>query len=263
MQPAPQGYGQQHVDLNAWGINDATAQLGMQLGNSAVHAGQEYVQKNFGGIFQGAGVKHKFNVSNGYVLRKLAMLLFPWTHKPWSRRGRRTEQGQMEYSDPREDVNSPDLYIPLMALVTYILVSAFHSGLQDRFHPSVLGSYATTAVVVALFDTGFVSLACYVLSVPQSQPLDVMAYTGYKFVGVIATILAGFVVGRTIWLGVYLYFFLANAFFMLRSLRSVVLPDLAMQGTQTTSPGSRRRRIFFLFLEAACQVIYMGILVRV
>lgn len=33
-------------DFGAWGINDTTAQFGMQLGSSAVAAGQEYVQKN-------------------------------------------------------------------------------------------------------------------------------------------------------------------------------------------------------------------------
>lgn len=34
------------VDFSAWGLNDATAQFGMQLGQSAVAAGQDYVQKN-------------------------------------------------------------------------------------------------------------------------------------------------------------------------------------------------------------------------
>jgi len=32
----------------AWGMNDATAQFGMQLGHTAVAAGQDYVQKNVG-----------------------------------------------------------------------------------------------------------------------------------------------------------------------------------------------------------------------
>ena len=41
-QPAPH-----HIpDFGAWGMNDTTAQFGMQLGQSAVAAGQEYVQKN-------------------------------------------------------------------------------------------------------------------------------------------------------------------------------------------------------------------------
>lgn len=34
------------VDFSSWGLNDATAQLGMQLGQSAVAAGHEYMQKN-------------------------------------------------------------------------------------------------------------------------------------------------------------------------------------------------------------------------
>lgn len=49
----------------------------------------------------------------------------------------------------------------------------------------------------------------------------------------------------------------------LRSLRSVVLPDLSSTTPVTVSQAQRKRRITFLFLEAVIQVIYMGILVRV
>ncbi|KAF8904972.1 protein transporter yif1 [Mucidula mucida] len=263
-QPQPHHPG---VNFAAWGVNDATAQLGMQIGNSAVAAGQDYVQKNFGGFLHGAGLKHRFNVSNLYVMRKLKLVVFPWTHRPWSRRVRRSEQGQAEWHPPRDDVNSPDLYIPLMAIVTYILVSAFHSGLHDRFEAKVLGESASGAFLVVLLDFGFVYLGCYFLNVQStSQALDIIAYSGYKFVGVICTLLAGFVLGRTLWTITFLYFFLANAFFLLRSLRSVVLPDPSISpnaGTTTLSPASRRRRISFLFLEAVCQILYMGMLVRV
>lgn len=34
------------VDFSAWGLDNATAVFGMQLGQSAVAAGQDYVQKN-------------------------------------------------------------------------------------------------------------------------------------------------------------------------------------------------------------------------
>ena len=34
------------VDFSAWGIDNATAQFGVHLGQSAVQAGQDYVQKN-------------------------------------------------------------------------------------------------------------------------------------------------------------------------------------------------------------------------
>ena len=40
--------GPQSIDFAQWGVNPATAQFGMQLGQSAVAAGQEYVSKNVG-----------------------------------------------------------------------------------------------------------------------------------------------------------------------------------------------------------------------
>ena len=57
-------------------------------------------------------MKHHFKVSNSYVVKKLALVLFPWRHKPWARKTYRTESGQAEWLPPRDDINSPDLYIP-------------------------------------------------------------------------------------------------------------------------------------------------------
>ncbi|KAI0916712.1 hypothetical protein AcW1_010237 [Taiwanofungus camphoratus] len=173
------------VDFSAWGINDATAQFGMQLGQSAVAAGQDYVQKNLGGLIPISVMKHHFNVSNSYVMNKLRLLLFPWRHKPWPRRLRRTENGQPEWQPPRDDINCPDLYIPLMAFVTYILLAALNSGLHSRFHPEVLGITASKGLAVILLDFVFVKLGCYFLNIPGgiNQVLDLVAYDGYKFVG--------------------------------------------------------------------------------
>lgn len=33
-------------NLSAWGVNDITAQMGMQFGQNAIAAGQSYVEKN-------------------------------------------------------------------------------------------------------------------------------------------------------------------------------------------------------------------------
>ncbi|KAJ3862412.1 YIF1-domain-containing protein [Lentinula novae-zelandiae] len=253
-------------DFAAWGVNDATAQFGMQLGTSAVAAGQEYVQKNFGGIIPLSSVKHHFNVSNSYVIHKLKLVVFPWTHKSWSRRVHRSEQGQTEYQDPRDDINSPDLYIPLMAFVTYVLISAFHSGLQSRFHPKILGESASSALAVVIVDFLFVYIGCYLLNVQASkQAVDIVAYSGYKFVGVILTILSSYLyLSRALYYVIFFYFFFANGLFLLRSLRSLLLPDPALNSsTATISPGLRRRRISFLLIEAACQFAYMLFLVRV
>ncbi|KAF8066873.1 protein transporter yif1 [Lyophyllum atratum] len=268
-------------DFAAWGMNDATAQFGMQLGHTAVAAGQEYVQRNFGTIFPSTNLKHHFNVSNSYVINKIRLVLFPWLQKPqaWRRKVRRSDSGQAaEWASPREDINSPDLYIPLMALVTYILLCALHAGLQKQSHTKVLGDAASRGLAVIILDFAFVKLGCYFLNVQDSsQVVDLIAYGGYKFVGVIFALLPNFL-SRLPGLNMpilktflFIYAFLANAFFLLRSLRSVVLPDPAVQlvsnpnptSTATLTSAARRRRIIFLFLEAICQVLYMGVLVRI
>ncbi|TFK66346.1 YIF1-domain-containing protein [Pluteus cervinus] len=264
----PQPGGSQPPDWSAWGMNDATAQFGMQLGQSAVAAGQDYVQRNFGGWLPGTNAfKHHFNVSNSYVMWKMSIVLFPWIHKPWSRRIRRHEQGQTEWQTPREDVNSPDLYIPVMAMLTYVLLASSLSTLRD---PKVLGECASRAFGVVLLDFLFVKLGCYILNV-QASIVDLVAYGGYKFVGVILTLVTSLLPGlpNVTWKVVFVYAFLANAFFLLRSLRSVVLPDPSIStnptstSTATASHAQRRRRITFLFLEAVCQIVYMSALVRV
>ncbi|KAJ7049456.1 YIF1-domain-containing protein [Mycena amicta] len=257
--------------FGAWGVNDATAQFGMQLGQNAVAAGQDYVQRTWVGVFPNARVKPHFNVSNSYVMRKLRILLFPWMHKHWGRKSNRTDAGQTEWLAPREDVNSPDLYIPLMALVTYILLCALDAGLHARFHPQVLGESATRAIMVVILDFMVVQLGCYLLNVQgTSQAIDVLAYGGYKFVGVIAIVLAGFLnLGRTLGWVASVYFITANAFFLMRSLRSLILPDAAARAASSdpyaTAPPApqRRRRIGFLLFEAATQVLWMGFLTHI
>ncbi|KIP05874.1 hypothetical protein PHLGIDRAFT_107620 [Phlebiopsis gigantea 11061_1 CR5-6] len=252
------------VDFAAWGFDNATAQFGMQLGQNAVTAGQSYVQQKMGGLIPLHAVKHHFKVSNSYVVKKIGLVLFPWRHKPWSRKTYRTENGQAEWLPPRDDINSPDLYIPLMALVTYVLLAALYSGLDSRFHPEILGSAASKAFAVVILDLAFIYLGCYFLNIQgQSQLLDLLAYDGYKFVGVIATLVVGLLnFGRTAYFLVFGYCFLAAFLFLLRTLRSVVLPDASATASPVSS-SQRSKRITFLFLIAASQLLYMGSLVRV
>lgn len=52
-------------------------------------------------------LKTYFDVDTGYVLRKLLILLFPFSHRNWT-----LSYQQTEPVAPRSDVNAPDLYIP-------------------------------------------------------------------------------------------------------------------------------------------------------
>jgi len=55
---------------------------------------------------------------------------------------------------------------------------------QSRFHPEVLGMNATAAFLIVISEFAFIKTGCYLLSIAsESQFLDIMAYSGYKFIG--------------------------------------------------------------------------------
>ena len=129
---------------------------------------------------------------------------------------------------PREDLNSPDMYIPVMAFVTYILLSTVLAGLRGAFRPELLGLTATNAFAVVIIELILLKLGTYLLNISNaSQWLDLVAYSGYKFVGVIVTVAISGIInggrGTGGWVGwtIFGYTFLANAFFLVSSSTSI------------------------------------------
>ena len=110
-----------------------------------------------------------------------------------------------------------------MAFVTYILLSTLLAGLRGAFHPEVMGLTATAAFAIVAVEILALKFGTYVLSISnESQLLDLVAYSGYKFVGVIVTLVVAEVLNRGQgtggWAGwtIFLYTYFANALFLVR-----------------------------------------------
>lgn len=122
-----------------------------------------------------------------------------------------------------------------MGLVTYVLLSTLIAGLQGKFRPELLGYTATTSSIAVITEIMILKLGCYLLSISsQSQLFDLIAYSGYKFVGIIVTIAVAELFsggnGTGGWVGwtIFFYTFLANSLFLVRDpLDSVVVGELA------------------------------------
>ncbi|KAI8359874.1 YIF1-domain-containing protein [Choanephora cucurbitarum] len=246
-----------------FGFNDPAAQMGMQFAGNAMAQGSAYVEKNFNRWINMPALRHYFNVSNTYVINKLRLLMFPWRIASWNRLVMRSETGQMEgFKPPREDLNSPDLYIPVMAVVTYVLLCGLAAGLHENFHPELLYVAVSTSIAVVFWEIVYTRLGCYFLNIPfEASMLDLLSYYGYKFVGIIVTDIARLVSGKgyVSWI-IFIYTGVCIFFFLLRSMRYVILPG-ASTGPSTLNP-QRKRRLWFLFSIAALQVIYMFFLVN-
>ncbi|KAF2858051.1 YIF1-domain-containing protein [Piedraia hortae CBS 480.64] len=247
-------------------MNDPTTHMGLQMGQTAMRAGHEYMEQNLNRFVSVSALKPYFNVSNSYVLSKLMLVLFPWRHRRWSRSANHGSAGTSAYLPPREDVNAPDMYIPLMAVVTYILLSTLIAGLNGQFEPQLLGITFSNAALIIVLELLVVWLGKYFLSInSDSQFYDLIAYSGYKFVGVIVTIAFTPISHRLLAWVVFGYTYFANAFFLLRSLKYVLLPsdntagNPAAAGTmQTIDRSQRGRRTKFLFIYSyGVQLLFM------
>jgi hypothetical protein len=240
-------------------MNDQTAQMGFQVGQTALKHGQEYVEQNvrmsptvsFQELIQHSLIDiSMFRPSSTTSTSQIRMLL---TNCSWcSSHGDISHGLGSKLSDrvakrdgfsPQEririvqtcislvrpnhsDINTFANTFAVMAFVTYILLSTVLAGLRGAFQPELLGYTATTAFAIVIFEILGLKLGCYLLSISnESQVLDLLAYSGYKFVGIIVTLIVSEIINRGQgtggWAGwtIFGYTFLANAFFLVSRLQ--------------------------------------------
>lgn len=84
---------------------------------------------------------------------------------------------------PRDELNAPDLYIPIMAFVTYVLVSGYLLGIDGSFSPEKLGLQASSALAWLLFEVVVIMMTLYLSSIKCGLGFfHLMSYCSYKFV---------------------------------------------------------------------------------
>jgi len=143
--------------------------------------------------------KHYFNVTHGYVLRKVLWQLLPLPgEKPKSTDGeinagedwtRRVFQGL------EVEIEVPDAYIPTMGFITYVVLYCLVQGLQEKFEPDMLSSTLTLCLVVLVLETTAAKAALYVAGSPDAPVVDLVVLFGYKYFHLSLQLLGGLVLG--------------------------------------------------------------------
>ena len=96
-------------------------------------------------------LRYYFAVNNSYVKNKLRLLFFPFRHSNWTRL--MVSQGAGDaYRAPRDDINAPDLYIPTMGFLTWVMLSAILLGTAMEFTPEAFGSSTSKGVAVLVLE---------------------------------------------------------------------------------------------------------------
>lgn len=148
-----------------------------------------------------------------------------------------------------------------MAYVTYVLVAGLVLGMQQRFTPEQIGILASSALAWGLVELALYSCSLYIANIKTTlRTFDLLAFSGYKFVGIICSILLSLVGGKTAYYCCLVYVNLALAFFLVRTLKAQVLVESNTQpggyyGGPVPTSGNKRRLYFLLFVAAVQPVL--------
>ncbi|CAK4764947.1 unnamed protein product [Aphanomyces euteiches] len=192
-------------------------------------------------------VKYYFTVNNTYVLHRLKMLLCPFIHKDWRRivQNEGTDGREVTYATPSMDKNAPDLYIPLMSFATYILIVGYIKGASGRFNPNVITDVSTYCFFMQAIEICIMKLGLYLLN-SQINWLDLLSFTGYKYVPLVINTVVHLVLGSIPYYCVLAYTGIATSFFTLNGLKGTV-PEPSYE--------QRRFRNYMLLAMALLQLL--------
>lgn len=169
------------------GINEAVAAAAM---NSIQNQFNTSYSAWFPGIWK--NVRDMFNVGHRYVLRKVLLLLCPFIMR---RRAKESvlptaDFGQTDASKKstkqagpdglKVHTEEPDLYIPLMSFVTYVLLYGIQRGMIGDFQPDVLAACASFAVFLLVAEVCIAKTGLHIAGC-DAPVLDVVANCSYKF----------------------------------------------------------------------------------
>ncbi|KAM9257788.1 LOW QUALITY PROTEIN: protein YIF1B-B-like [Morus bassanus] len=271
-------------------LGEPVSSLAMAYGSSLASQGRDIVDRNLDRFIPVGRLKYYFAVDTVYVGRKLGLLVFPFVHQDWQVRYQ-----QDTPVAPRFDVNAPDLYIPgyvpphfppgtpphfppgtpppifprgppqhlrvpptpaVMAFITYILVAGLALGTQNRFSPDSLGLQASSALAWLIVEVLAVLLSLYLVTVNTDlTTIDLLAFAGYKYVGMIIGLISGLLFGRTGYYVVLSWCCLSIFVFMIRTLRLKLLSEAAAEGVLVR--GAKNQLRMYLTMAIAGQPLFM------
>jgi len=211
--------------------------------NMGMAAGKHFLDEGIARMIPGlersmVELRVYFAVNNGYVKRKMGRVLFPFFNKEW-RRMTIDGIGIHKFALPHTDDN------------------ALCYGAVGQFSPEVLPDIITGCVATQIFEVILFRLGFYMMQAPIAI-LDLMAITGYKYLGLAMCMLVGVVMevflesgsGRGYYVA-FVWTATAVSYFVLKTMAGFV-PEV------TSAKGPKRE--FMLLAFGASQFLTMWFL---
>jgi hypothetical protein len=150
------------------------------------------------------------------------------------------------FASPVGDINSPDFYLPTMSFVTFVLVVGLLEGANNRFSPEKLMEISIESSLWLMIEIIALKVGFYLLEIETPvSTLDIIAYTGYKFVPLCINMVIGLMFGKYVYYLSVLYTGSCISLFFLNTLKVIV---------NLGSGEGKKRKTWFIFGISAMQL---------
>ena len=177
------------------------ATAGISLASNYLTQGNSMIKQQFGSIFSFDSWRYYFNVNTLSVLKKLGMILCPYIFTgKWDRQiltqeietqQNGTQTSKILYEPPETDIHAPDLYIPLMSFITYVLTIGFYYGAMGTFTPEKLSMIATICLIIIIGEVLILKFCDYMLFNNSNDFRMHLSLVSYIFVPILVSTIVG------------------------------------------------------------------------
>ncbi|KAK6915286.1 Yif1 family, partial [Dillenia turbinata] len=196
--------------------------------------------------------QYYFQVNDQYVRNKLKVVLFPFLHRGHWTRITEPVGGRLSYKPPIYDINAPDLYIPLMAFGTYVVLAGFSLGLGGRFSPEALNWLFIKGLVGWFLQVLLLKFSLLSLGSGEAPLLDIVAYAGYTFTGMCIAVL-----GKIVWSSSYYFLIpltcICMGAFLVKTMKRVLFSEV-----RTYDSSRHHYLLIFLALAQFPLFVWLG-----
>lgn len=136
------------------------------------------------------------------------------------------QQRPVDAGGLKTNVEEPDLYLPSMAIITYVLLYVMQRGMlaEGDLGPEVFSSAFSFAFILLILEVGGAKLGFYLAGSPMNV-LDVVSNCGYKYVNVDLMLLVRIGLGQNKVYWFFFAYFAAAAAFVVRRLLLTIEPS--------------------------------------
>ena len=193
-----------------------------------------------------------FDVSDTYVATKLKMLVCPFLYVDWTP----TLDDMDKPAPPRNNNVAPDLYIPLMGLITLTLLVAAYGDINYEIGLVASLNTALSFLFLCFVESCLEWLALYWLWIQPPQLVELLCYALYKVIPVLCIRLCAGILGREVFLAAECYFGVMHCVFTSQAWRQFT----RYGEVRAIHMEENMRRTGFLYLVSFLQLLFIHII---